>query len=41
VPGCAPPGTVAATVPLVTRRVGLADHIGVPFQEKLIGPLHG
>ncbi|WIX84982.1 hypothetical protein [Amycolatopsis sp. DG1A-15b] len=40
-PGWAPPGTIAATVPLVWSRVAFADHIGVPFQEKVTGPLHG
>ncbi|WP_410606395.1 hypothetical protein [Amycolatopsis sp. lyj-109] len=32
VPGWAPAGTAAATVPLVCVRVASADHIGVPFQ---------
>ncbi|WP_268747433.1 hypothetical protein [Amycolatopsis rifamycinica] len=40
-PGWAPAGTVAATVPLVCWSVVFADHIGVPFQEKVTGPLHG
>jgi hypothetical protein len=41
VPGWAPAGTVAATVPLVFWRVVGADHVGVPFQENVTGPLHG
>ncbi|WP_245804978.1 hypothetical protein [Amycolatopsis australiensis] len=41
VPGWAPAGTVAATVPLVFCSVVSADHIGVPFQEKVTGPLQG
>jgi hypothetical protein len=41
VPGWAPPGTVAPTEPLGTCGLESADHIGVPFQEKVTGPLQG
>ncbi|WIY06328.1 hypothetical protein QRX60_21685 [Amycolatopsis mongoliensis] len=40
-PGWAPAGTVAATVPLVSWRVAFPVHIGVPFQEKVIAVPHG